>query len=61
MAQNLVRDLATRHCAHLDPQDLILLDRGYPAYWLFRLIMGKGVHFCARLPIGKGDIAKQFS
>ncbi|MFO0794701.1 MAG: IS4 family transposase [Candidatus Brocadiaceae bacterium] len=54
------RDLAARHCAHLNPKDLILLDRGYPAYWLFRLIMEKGVDFCARLPIGKWDIAKQF-
>lgn len=54
------RDFAARHCAHLNPQDLILLDRGYPAYWLFRLIMEKGVDFCARLPIGRWNIAKQF-
>ncbi len=54
------RDLATRHCAHLNPQDLVLLDRGYPAYWLFRFIMEKGVNFCARLPVGRWDIAKQF-
>lgn len=54
------RDLALRHCAYLNPRDLILLDRGYPAYWLFRFLMEKGVYYCARLPIGKWDIAKQF-
>lgn len=54
------RDLVLRHCAHLTPKDLILLDRGYPAYWLFRFIMEKGIHFCARLSIGKWNVAKQF-
>lgn len=54
------RDLVLRHCTHLTPKDLILLDRGYPAYWLFRFIMEKGINFCARLSIGKWNIAKQF-
>ncbi|GAB61235.1 MAG: IS4 family transposase [Candidatus Jettenia sp.] len=54
------RDFVVRHCAHLTPKDLILLDRGYPAYWLFRFLREKGIHFCARLSIGKWNIAKQF-
>lgn len=54
------RDLVLRHCAHLTPKDLILLDRGYPAYWLFRFIREKGINFCARLSIGKWNVAKQF-
>ena len=32
------RELAADHFAHLCPSDLILLDRGYPAFWLFALI-----------------------
>ncbi len=28
---------------------LILLDRGYPAFWLFKLILSERSHFCARI------------
>jgi len=28
---------------------LVLLDRGYPAFWLFRLILSEHAHFCARV------------
>ena len=34
----------------LMPHDLLLLDRGYPCFWLFKLIRSKGAHFCARMP-----------
>jgi hypothetical protein len=55
------RDLAAQHFAHCGPQDLILLDRGYPAFWLFHLILHKGAHFCARLPINLWKAARRFS
>ena len=45
------REAAARHCAHLQPDDLILLDRGYPAFWLFALIRSKNAHFCVRFPV----------
>lgn len=45
------RTLAAQHFQHLSKYDLVLLDRGYPAFWLFRLILSKGGQFCARLPI----------
>lgn len=32
--------------------DLVLMDRGYPALWLFALLQARGVHFCARLDFG---------
>ena len=32
------RELASFHFLKLMPNDLILLDRGYPAFWLFKLI-----------------------
>jgi hypothetical protein len=28
---------------------LVLLDRGYPAFWLFKLILFQHAHFCARI------------
>jgi hypothetical protein len=55
------RDLAAQHFAHSGHQDLILLDRGYPALWLFHLILHQGAHFCARLPIHLWKIARRFS
>jgi len=55
------RELAAKHFEHIGPKDLILLDRGYPAFWLFQLILQKGAHFCARLPIGLWKMAQRFS
>jgi len=46
------RDCAAHHLAHVQPGDLLLLDRGYPAFWLFVLILSRGAHFCARMPCG---------
>ncbi len=33
----------------LRPSDLVLLDRGYPAFWLFKAIEKIGANFCARI------------
>jgi len=43
------RQLLTTHLLNLLPNDLLLLDRGYPAYWIFNLIMSQGNQFCARI------------
>jgi hypothetical protein len=43
------RNLAAHHMEHIDRTTLILLDRGYPAFWLFALILAQGAHFCARI------------
>ena len=43
------RDLLRKHLLNLLPNDLLLLDRGYPAYWIFKLIMSQGGNFCARI------------
>jgi hypothetical protein len=43
------RDLLRQHLNNLLPNDLLLLDRGYPAYWVFNLIMSQGGNFCARI------------
>ena len=34
---------------NLMPRDLVLLDRGYPAFWLFKDIVGMQADFCARI------------
>jgi hypothetical protein len=43
------RSLAAEHMEHVKANDLILLDRGYPAFWFFALILSKQAHFCARV------------
>ena len=43
------RELAAFHFLKLLPENLILLDRGYPAYWLFKLVLSMNSQFCARI------------
>jgi len=43
------RELLHQHMLNLMPNDLLLLDRGYPAYWIFNLIISRGGNFCARI------------
>lgn len=54
------RELCESHFMKLMPTDLILLDRGYPAYWLFNLILSWGGHFCARVQVDKWIPIKKF-
>ena len=43
------REMASEHLLYIRPTDLVLLDRGYPAFWLFKLILTNGGQFCARI------------
>jgi len=43
------RELLVAHLDHMQKGDLLLMDRGYPAQWLFLLLASKGIEFCARL------------
>jgi hypothetical protein len=54
------RELASQHFLKLLPEDLVLLDRGYPAYWLFNLILSLQANFCARISNKKWKIVKKF-
>jgi len=54
------RELCESHFLKLMPNDLVLLDRGYPAYWLFNLILFWGGHFCARVQVDKWIPIKKF-
>jgi hypothetical protein len=54
------RELAAFHFLKLMPNDLILLDRGYPAFWLFKLIKTMGASFCARVSCTKWKVIRKF-
>ena len=55
------RQLATQHLIQLIPNDLLLLDRtGYPAWWLFNLILSKNANFCARISCTKWKVVRKF-
>ncbi len=38
-----------QHLDQVKPGDLLLLDRGYPSFWLLFLMKAKGIDFCVRL------------
>ncbi len=54
------RQLAAQHLLKAMPGDLILLDRGYPAWWLFNLILSMDTHFCARISCTKWKAVRKF-
>jgi len=54
------RELAAQHLLKVMPGDLILLDRGYPAWWLFSLILSRNAHFCARISCTKWKSVRKF-
>jgi hypothetical protein len=54
------RELASFHFLKLMTNDLILLDRGYPAFWLFKLIRSMDANFCARVSCTKWKVIRKF-
>lgn len=54
------RELAAEHLLNVMPNDLILLDRGYPAWWLFSLIHSMNANFCARISCTKWKAVRKF-
>ena len=54
------REMAAKHFENLTSQDLVLLDRGYPAFWLLKLILSYNAHFCSRISIKKWKIIREF-
>ena len=54
------REMAASHLEHLSNLDLVLLDRGYPAFWIFKLILSKGANFCSRISIQKWKVVRNF-
>jgi hypothetical protein len=54
------RELAAQHLLSVTPNDLLLLDRGYPSWWLFSMILSMGSHFCARISCTKWKKVRKF-
>ncbi len=54
------RAAAALHFVHLTAEELVLLDAGYPAFWLFALIMAKEAHFCARMTLAGWKVVERF-
>ena len=54
------RALAAKHLVHVQPDDLLLLDRGYPAFWLFGAILKQKAQFCARITVSKWTAVQKF-
>jgi hypothetical protein len=43
------RDLLMEHLDKVNAGDMLLLDRGYPSFWLLFLLKAKCIEFCVRL------------
>jgi len=54
------RVLVVQHCEHITKNDLLLLDRGYPAFWLFALILSKKTNFCCQVSLSGWTAVKDF-
>jgi hypothetical protein len=51
--------LANQHLAYLGKGDLLIYDRGYPSFDLFRKALTAGCHFCARVPVSNWGASKR--
>ncbi|MEM7018901.1 MAG: IS4 family transposase, partial [Pseudomonadota bacterium] len=60
-AQASEREAAGCHLAHAGEHDLILFDRGYPAFWLFCELLHRRLAFCMRAKTGLEKIYGEFS
>ncbi|MBF0555668.1 MAG: IS4 family transposase [Nitrospirae bacterium] len=54
------RLLAMEHMPYMGTNDLVLFDRGYPAFWLFSKVRSRGAHFCARINKGVWHVVDDF-
>lgn len=52
------RNLTIKHFEKLKENDLILMDRGYTAYWVYNLILFKKGNFCIRCPFTLSYVKK---
>ena len=54
------RELAFIHAFQLRSTDLLLLDRGYPSFLLFKMIIHSGANCCARVKLNQWAAVKDF-
>lgn len=54
-------NMLMQHLKHISAGDLILADRYYPAFWLYKLLISKNMDFCMRLRSGnRENFIKEF-
>ena len=53
--------VAYQHIKKAEENDLFLFDRGYPAFWLFAVLLHKHVEFCARVKISWSNATRKFN
>ncbi len=54
------RQMLFEHLAKLNPNDILVLDRGYPARWLIAHLTQRGIHFCMRVDLTGFVAVQQF-
>ena len=54
------RGLFLEHLPKVNPGDVLLMDRGYPCFWMFFLLQAKGIEFCVRLKEGWWTAVRDF-
>ena len=55
------RDLLLQHLDKVKAGDMLLLDRGYPCFWLLFVLKAKGIEFCVRLKVDWWLKVKEFT
>ena len=55
------RDLLLNHFEYIKQDDILLLDRGYPCFWLLFLLEAKKIDFCVRLKGNWWLVVNEFS
>ena len=54
-------ELLSLHLEKIEKGDLLLLDRGYPCFWLLFMLKARGIEFCVRLKDNWWLKVKEFS
>lgn len=54
------RACAARHLEHARPNDLVIYDRGYNAFWLYATHRARQLAFCMRAKVNRGVEFKRF-
>ena len=54
-------DLLIQHLPYIKEGDVLLLDRGYPCFWLLFLLTAKKIDFCVRLKDDWWKLVKEFN
>ncbi len=54
------RSLLVKHLTALTPGCLLLLDAGYPAFWLFMLFHERKIDWCVRMPLDGWSVVRAF-